>query len=145
MVKNCKFDIQEVQTISWETYSHQEFFLNDVLPKMKSTSFLFNSSIGQSGSWRILESSIELGNQVYVLGCFKTRANEKKVVIMDANQRTTEVVPSGGVMSHPVHPFVIADCHQEELLKRVRFGFPLMIAGAISISVGVLIAITRYF
>ncbi len=99
-----------------------------------------------SGSWRIVEQKITEGEKVLAIGVFKTRRNEPEVVLKDPlSGAETRQRSSGGLMKDQVHPLVLADGTQEEVLSRVNHGVLMMIFGAVLISGAVFVGLSRYF
>lgn len=114
-------------------------FDSHVFPRLEKSGLFFWGSL-DSGKWRIVEQTIEIGQDVYLLGYFKTRSIEKPVqCLIDHSGKTMEVVPRGGVMKYSVHPFVLCNEKQEALLKKLNIGSWMMIGGALLFSIGVLI------
>jgi hypothetical protein len=140
--------IRGYHELSESTLSH---LLENVLPKLGGIGFSMKewAGSGLGGSilkaffgqlrhdhWRVSEKNIEIGQPVYVLGQFKTRALEKTVgVFKDFTGKVYEIAPKGGVMSVSGNPFVVSNRHQNELLAKIDHGIKMMIGGAAIISI----------
>jgi hypothetical protein len=91
------------------------------------------------GKFRVVERKLLPGSPVYVLGALRSRAHEPTAEILGPRGEARTVQPIGGIMKHSVHPLVIADVSEKELLHRIKGGTLKMIFGAMLVSVAVLL------
>lgn len=133
-----------------ELHLKRETILWNLLPPAQQQAFLLESagkisspSAMSSGEWRVTEEKVTLDEDVLVIGNFRTRRNEPEVVIRIPGTPVTErkVRSSGGLMRDPIHPLILADGTQQEVLSRVNHGVWNMILGAAAFSFGVACAI----
>ena len=89
--------------------------------------------------FRVVERKLLPGSPVYVLGALRSRAHEPTAEILGPRGEARTVQPIGGIMKHSVHPLVIADVSEKELLHRIKGGTLKMIFGAMLVSVAVLL------
>jgi hypothetical protein len=140
MVKGAELHLQR-ETRLWNLLdsARQQAFLSASAGKISSPSSM------SLGEWRIIEEKVTLDEDLLVIGNFRTRRSEPEVVIRSPHHHEPErkMKSSGGLMRDPVHPLVLADGTQQEVLARVNHGVLTMIGGAAALSVGVLCAILK--
>lgn len=132
-------------------FLEQETTLWNEVPRDQKVLFLSsagrnidNPSRMDSGSWRIAERRITEGESVLVIGKFKTRAEEPEVTIFDPlTGSERKIRSSGGLMKDQVHPLLIADGTQDQVLKRVHWGLLGMVLGALFLTVGILMTLSK--
>ncbi len=96
------------------------------------------------GKWRIIEKKISVGESVLVIGKFETRASEPMVDLSDSLTGIVRKVRSSGmVMKDEVHRLLIADGTQTQILKRVRWGFAIMLLGAVMLTAGIVFTLYK--
>jgi hypothetical protein len=132
-------------------FLEQETTLWNEVPRDQKVLFLSsagrnigNPSRMDSGSWRIVERKITEGESILVIGKFKTRAEEPEVTIFDPlTGSERKIRSSGGLMKDQVHPLLIADGTQDQVLKRVHWGLLGMVLGALFLTVGILMTLSK--
>jgi hypothetical protein len=92
----------------------------------------------------IKERKLLPGSPVYAIGVLRSRSREPEAEILDTMGTRRKVSPVGGIMKHPVHPLVLADAHEEELLRRIGSGTFKMVSGAVLITMAVGLGIVFY-
>jgi hypothetical protein len=133
----------EKETTTWSLLgsARQQAFLAASAGKISSPSAM---SFGQ---WRVIEEKVVQDEDILVIGNFRTRRNETEVVIRSPGNPGPErrIRTSGGLLRDPVHPLILADGTQQEVLARVRHGVWTMILGAAALSAGVVFAILEFW
>ncbi len=141
LVKGAELHLKS-EIIAWDSLGsfRQQGFLALSSGKVKAP-FLM-----ATGQWRVIESKVVADEDLLVIGMFKTRQNEPEVVVTSpgSSQPERRMKSSGGLMKDPIHPLVLADGTQQEVLSRVNHGVWIMILGAAAISVGVVFGILEY-
>jgi hypothetical protein len=138
MVKGAELHLKR-EIRQWDLIDpiRKRTFLADSVGKISSPGAM------SSGEWRVTEEKVTLDEDLLVIGNFRTRQNEPEVVIQHPGNQVPgrKVKSSGGLMRDAVHPLILADGTQQEVLSRVNHGVPIMILGAAAVSVGVVLAV----
>jgi len=114
--------------------------LMNLIPRLNRKTLFSRFTSLETGTWRLIDQTIEIGQDVYVLGYFKSRSIEKSVKVHINHQGgMVEVTPRGGVMNYSPHKLIVSNEKQSKLLDRMKTGFLRMIFGAVLISAAVLV------
>jgi hypothetical protein len=142
IVKGAELHLEQ-ETMSWDILGpeRQRAFLLESAGKIDSPSAM------SSGDWRVTEEKVTLDEDILVIGNFRTRSNEPELVIRLPGSSVVperKVRSSGGLMRDAVHPLILADGTQQEVLARVNHGVWNMILGAAGVSIGFILAILEF-